>query len=326
MSTDPREDEYPWQSPYAYYMNSPVSILDINGEGGPYEPETDPDFNLNSGNFSGNSSENTQTKTENIYSINSINLSLQGIAEVQTQISLLYTEIESLRYNYDAKILLRENHDAGSIVLGPAGWIVSANWTQKEENALDRIDKEINTKLNELVNQINLYKLYVNSFKHSLSIIDKIDFGNGIIADKSLAAQASENIHKNNKSAVGNWALYEIEIDGTHYKFGVANANDKLKTDCTVTDHKGNQHVFKAGTIRRTYVQSRAILSVETNVSIKIKSTHNSVTKGSVLSLETQEIEEGYKKRGWIGDGNTGHAGNRRQPGQHKKSYKRSKK
>ena len=34
FSPDPREKEYPWQTTYAYYANSPVSIVDVNGEGG----------------------------------------------------------------------------------------------------------------------------------------------------------------------------------------------------------------------------------------------------------------------------------------------------
>ena len=34
LSSDPRENEYPWQSTYAYFSNSPISTLDINGEGG----------------------------------------------------------------------------------------------------------------------------------------------------------------------------------------------------------------------------------------------------------------------------------------------------
>jgi RHS repeat-associated protein len=34
LSTDPREKDYAWQSTYAYFGNSPISILDIKGEGG----------------------------------------------------------------------------------------------------------------------------------------------------------------------------------------------------------------------------------------------------------------------------------------------------
>ncbi len=34
FSPDPREANYPWQSTYAYYANSPMTIVDINGEGG----------------------------------------------------------------------------------------------------------------------------------------------------------------------------------------------------------------------------------------------------------------------------------------------------
>ena len=34
FSPDPREKEYPWQSTYAYYRNSPIWKLDYKGEGG----------------------------------------------------------------------------------------------------------------------------------------------------------------------------------------------------------------------------------------------------------------------------------------------------
>jgi RHS repeat-associated protein len=35
FSRDPRESEYPWQSTYAYYGNSPVSTIDVDGMGDP---------------------------------------------------------------------------------------------------------------------------------------------------------------------------------------------------------------------------------------------------------------------------------------------------
>ncbi|MDR1678961.1 MAG: hypothetical protein LBR81_04205 [Prevotellaceae bacterium] len=34
FSPDPREKEYPWQSTYAYYANSPIWLIDYKGEGG----------------------------------------------------------------------------------------------------------------------------------------------------------------------------------------------------------------------------------------------------------------------------------------------------
>ena len=39
LSTDPREMEYPWQSSYAYFGNSPIVQLDFNGEGDYYDNE-----------------------------------------------------------------------------------------------------------------------------------------------------------------------------------------------------------------------------------------------------------------------------------------------
>ncbi len=37
FSTDPRESDYAWQSPYAYFSNRPTSQVDINGEGGAHD-------------------------------------------------------------------------------------------------------------------------------------------------------------------------------------------------------------------------------------------------------------------------------------------------
>ena len=37
LSTDPREREYAWQSPYAYIRNNPINVIDFNGEGDPVD-------------------------------------------------------------------------------------------------------------------------------------------------------------------------------------------------------------------------------------------------------------------------------------------------
>lgn len=37
LSPDPKETEYPWQSTYSYYANSPIAKLDYNGEGDYYD-------------------------------------------------------------------------------------------------------------------------------------------------------------------------------------------------------------------------------------------------------------------------------------------------
>lgn len=38
-SIDPRQREYPWQSTYAYFKNSPISTVDFKGGGGPFDPK-----------------------------------------------------------------------------------------------------------------------------------------------------------------------------------------------------------------------------------------------------------------------------------------------
>ncbi len=34
LSTDPRQLQYPWQTPYAYFKNAPITVLDVRDEGG----------------------------------------------------------------------------------------------------------------------------------------------------------------------------------------------------------------------------------------------------------------------------------------------------
>jgi len=45
FSPDPREKEYPWQTTYAYYANSPIWQIDYNGEGGNMSTGTPADGN-----------------------------------------------------------------------------------------------------------------------------------------------------------------------------------------------------------------------------------------------------------------------------------------
>ena len=56
-SIDPRSAEYPWQSPYAYFGNSPIVQLDYNGEGDFYRKKD--------GKFLGNDKQ----KNENVYHV-----------------------------------------------------------------------------------------------------------------------------------------------------------------------------------------------------------------------------------------------------------------
>jgi len=41
FSGDPKESRYAWQSPYVYYLNSPIKFIDFNGEGGEKHKEKD---------------------------------------------------------------------------------------------------------------------------------------------------------------------------------------------------------------------------------------------------------------------------------------------
>ena len=65
FSPDPREKEYPWQSTYAYYANSPIWQTDYKGEGGDSNgtPAKEPTYNPQTKKFEGQ----TTTAQDNTY-------------------------------------------------------------------------------------------------------------------------------------------------------------------------------------------------------------------------------------------------------------------
>ncbi len=64
FSTDPRQNEYSWQTPYAYFCNSPILIIDFNGEG---------DYYNKNGTHLGNDGK----KDDKLYTANSVSIKLQ---------------------------------------------------------------------------------------------------------------------------------------------------------------------------------------------------------------------------------------------------------
>jgi hypothetical protein len=75
------------------------------------------------------------------------------------------------------------------------------------------------------------YESTVNDFKSKLENATSFKTNDGIVLDNlTAAAVAAAGIHKNGKNAFGDWAFYEIKVDGKVLKFGIADASRVRKT------------------------------------------------------------------------------------------------
>jgi RHS repeat-associated protein len=92
FSPDPRESEYPWQSTYAYFCNSPIVIIDYKGEGGEGDEKTgvitatvyfqfDNSSSLSSSDQANfiKAFESNVKSTWNTYSINGVNVNVNQV-------------------------------------------------------------------------------------------------------------------------------------------------------------------------------------------------------------------------------------------------------
>jgi RHS repeat-associated protein len=75
LSLDPREREYPWQTPYAYFANCPITKIDFMGEGG-----NDVSLPINDGGGTGTKTDNKKTVMEQGlgYDLDDLNVSFQN--------------------------------------------------------------------------------------------------------------------------------------------------------------------------------------------------------------------------------------------------------
>jgi hypothetical protein len=69
------------------------------------------------------------------------------------------------------------------------------------------------------------YDAAVGDFKTKLSAATTFKTNDGLVFDKlGAAALVGTAVHKNSKGALGDWAFYEIKVDGQMLKFGIADA------------------------------------------------------------------------------------------------------
>lgn len=269
----------PMESPYSAFANSPIWIFDRNGD--------------------------------DTARIEGITGSLEYLGQLQGAIKAASERVKLIKSVYDKMEDLSNEHLGWTVAFGafnPLAAIgMQINWETEDPEAIqDKVGHELAVNAMALQSLISEYNLLVGNLKQYLDHSDAVDFGGGVIGTTVAAGVATSEVHKNSKTAKGNFALYEIEINGTHYKYGVANADDVLKRDVTIRSPDGNEHTIPKGTIRRIYVQQRGILKVENSASIRF-TVYENVTKAQMLDLETNKIIQEGRSRGWIGDGNVAH-------------------
>ena len=157
-----------------------------------------------------------------------------------------------------------------------------------EEDIQERLDTY--NKLADVTNQFidivsnDLAKAETITFDVSNSHegVAKAGVGAGLIA-----------LHKNNNAAVGNFAIYEIQINGEHYKFGKADMDRRYST----------------GEIKRLESQVRKLSRTygAGNVQGRVISTHKNTSVATVKKIETAHVNNMAAKRGFLSHGNRGH-------------------
>lgn len=262
------------ESPYACFANNPIWFTDVNGA----------DTN----------------------SVKGIEISMNVINEISKEIESVYNTIKSNQEIFDHNQKLIDDYETYDIlglhssifgaVLGLFSESLDIDKVYINQEKLAGLISEDCKLLGDLVNKRNSFTSNLKSF---------IDNSDGLRLDDGTIL--TRGVNKNNKNAKGNFVLYEIEIDGTHYKYGIGNADDVLKTNMTKIGTNGAINDFQKGTVRRPYTQARTILKSENSVSIKIHAQYNNVTKDFVLNQETMNIINEAVNRGYIGDGNSAH-------------------
>jgi hypothetical protein len=286
---------FAWQSPYDCFNDNPIYFEDPDGLEGEKPQISGPNDDCHVGDTY---SDGTPVKGEKM-SIDQINNSLSYLSYQQWQIEWLSKKIEQ----YEVAIQKMKDIQGEGI-----GWGLGSSYINPIASSIFFISDEVND-YDERIEQreyelqalysifeevVGQYNLNLGDFKNHLNKTASISLGAGVVMT------ASNGVHLNSNLAVGDFALYEIEVDGEHYKFGVANANDVIKTDIEL-----NGKNYK-GVPRRIYVQARTLLKTYSSVEIKYE-VHKNVTKYHIKQVETAKIMEEGEKRGWIGQGNKGH-------------------
>ncbi|KGO78610.1 hypothetical protein Q763_17645, partial [Flavobacterium beibuense F44-8] len=274
------------ESPYAAFANNPIWFADKNGA--------------------------DTTKIAHIKPL------LDRMGNLSSQMEKIGKRIQEYeKFIAEVEDILAE-HSAWSIGLGLAseglGSIVMEGHYLLSGTA-DKVDKiyadyeELQGQFEILYNEYDYIRGYLKwKFASSKAIeLESTKLEEASAGVGTVVAVALYELHRNSNSAKGNYAVYEFDIDGEKFKFGVADANRVTKKNINVTKPNGSVEVIKAGTPVRIYAQHRAALSLSDNVKVTYE-IHENVTKLHIKQIENTAIWDWFRKNGYVPDGNTAHA------------------
>ncbi len=113
--------------------------------------------------------------------------------------------------------------------------------------------------------------------------------------------------HGNELGNIADSQLYDIKINGTRFKYGIATEKFVTKTDISVIRPNGSTTIIPAGTPTRLKDQLRKAYSNYDDVEVKTK-RYPQISTGDMRDIETKAIRAHVDATGKVPSGNKAHA------------------
>jgi RHS repeat-associated protein len=290
-SLDPLMDEYAHISAYAAFNNNPIYFPDPEGLEGEGEPLTE-----------GEVTETLNELAEIAKILESQLANLKSIHQSVEKMEAIIDEHDSYTVMLSSSVIFNPRNAIMGIVMATHYW--SEGIDEKHEAAISTLDELSKTFGENYAKYTELRKAFIVRIQSA----ETIKLKDGSIGRKLEGGKT----HGNSKSAKGTFALYEIKLDGEHYKFGLAQiekdgVSSIRKKDITYKSPSGEVKTIPKGTPIRLANQERVALKNYDGVQVTY-TVHKNVTKLHMLDLEDSAIWDFFEKNGYIGDGNDSHS------------------
>lgn len=272
LNVDPRESEYAWQSTYAYYMNSPISVVDYLGMGG---------------------------EADCAVSSEIVDDQIATVDKWQSEIDKTSTYLKQKMAEIVALDKAIETIEGKSILSNftPIGLGLDAilNWDNIESlrATSDQWKKDYNENLRYLDGAIYLHNQATQTLENTLA-------SSNAIVVSGISGAAAIILHKNSNGYSGSKGIYEIQINGKTYKYGVADMTNMRATPDALTKEVNPSRL--QGQINKL----REIHGFE-NVVGRVIESHPDISTFKIKAKETAYIFNYFKKFGEVPTGNIWH-------------------
>jgi len=199
------------ESPYLCFSGNPIWFSDPNGDDGGKKGKTKP---------------LTEKKlNESLSSLEAKDKQLKNVAD---RIKQLQDGISKLKSLFNQKAII----DIG-MFWNPAYWgpqtasdaIVGGSDLDFTASTIAGRVSELNNKIGEFNKLSQEFAGESQALKNQLQSASGLQLNSGITFDKLSAVSITVGAHKNALTSTGDWKLYEIMVDGSTFRFGIADAN-----------------------------------------------------------------------------------------------------